>query len=45
MLETMDSFLNVMGKPNGLIHVFEWLLMMMFGRLTVEGLEQGNLWD
>lgn len=53
MLETMDSFLNVTGKhlegdarkSSCLVHVFEGLLMMKFGRLTVEGLEQGDLWD
>lgn len=32
-------------KSSGLVHVFEGLLMMKFGKLTVEGLEQGDLWD
>lgn len=32
-----------MRKSSGLDHVFKGLLMIKFGRLTVEGLEQGDL--
>lgn len=50
MLETIDFFPEWNGKAlegdarksSGLVHVFEGLLMK-FGRLTVEGLEQGDL--